>query len=424
MEGRDYLTPSQMGSRATHWILRGPALLGLASALAHGCGAKEAPPATAPVSAALDRPNRPLKAATASEVDIFDEGDVIFEAIMRPADGLGPVFIKSACASCHREDGRGPGLVGKMGALAAAGHARDLATALPFGNTVRPAALGGATPVVAPAGVPGVRVTHRLPPAVFGRGYLEAIDDREIERLAERPPRDGIRGRIHRVPWGAEVNPDRRYHAYRKGTTDLIGRFGLKARIAAIDEFTADALQGDMGMTSPLRPRELPNPDGLLDDAKAGIDVTIERVNALADYTRILEIPERLAHTKEGSTLFQRVLCAACHVMSLKTRSDYPIAALAGIDAPVFTDLLLHDMGEALSDGVHDGDAKPREWRTAPLMGLRFFPAFMHDGRARDVEQAIEAHGAVDSEAYGSVQRFRQLNEEERATLLAFVRGL
>src|SRR4030095_2977307 len=133
-------------------------------------------------------------------------------------------------------------------------------------------------------------------------------------------------------------------------------------------DFTGDALQGDMGITSPLRPNELPNPDGLTDDAKAGIDVPLESVQQRADYMGMIAIPRRESLPQRGAALFAQAKCDACHVPALKTRADYPIAALAGIDAPVFTDFLLHDMGDALADGVSgpDGEAGPRDWRSAP----------------------------------------------------------
>ena len=101
---------------------------------------------------------------------------------------------------------------------------------------------------------------------------MEAVLDSEIERVErEQAARtDGIHGRINRVTYASEPNPDDLARTYAKGDAGLIGRFGLKARIATLDDFTADAFQGDMGITTPLRPVELPNPDGLTDDRQAG----------------------------------------------------------------------------------------------------------------------------------------------------------
>jgi CxxC motif-containing protein (DUF1111 family) len=111
-------------------------------------------------------------------------------------------------------------------------------------------------------------------------------------------------------------------------------------------------------------------------------------------------------------------------VGALQTRADYPVSALADIAAPVFTDFLLHDMGPALADGVVDGDAGSREWRTAPLIGLRFFSAYLHDGRAHSLEEAVLAHGGEGSEGATSVDRFRGLSPADREQLLRFVAAL
>jgi CxxC motif-containing protein (DUF1111 family) len=270
-----------------------------------------------------------------------------------------------------------------------------------------------------------VRVSLRVGPPVLGRGYLEAVGDAEIVRAADAQAGrgDGVHGRVGYVVYGSEPNPDPTFNPHRKGDL-VIGRFGMKARIATIDEFTADALQGDMGITSPLRPTEIPNPDGLTDDLKPGIDVTAESVNRRAMYVRLTAIPRRAGLTGEGRALFESAGCAVCHAPSMRTRPDYPIALLAGIDAPVFTDLLLHDMGGGLADGVAEGGAGARDWRTAPLIGLRFDKAYLHDGRARTVEEAILLHDGDGSEAASSIARFRALSPSDHDTLLAFVRAL
>lgn len=394
-------------------------MIGAATA---GCGSREQPVADA-INA--DRTDLPVAGINDEERDAFDRGDALFEVVLREADGLGPVFIRKSCESCHRGDGRGPGTVAKLGRRPGATLARATIDRLLLGATIRPAAVLGAAALAGPAPDPAVIVTHRLPPAVFGRGYLEAIADDSILANARAVRPGGIAGRVHRVRYGGDAaNTDVRFHQHAPGATGLIGRFGVKARIATLDEFAADALQSDMGLTSPLRARELPNPDGRDDDGKPGVDLTIERVNALADYTRLVAMPPRVSKHARGPELFARALCSACHVPALRTRADYPIRALAGIDAPVFTDLLLHDMGESLADGVTEGEAGPRDFRTAPLIGVRFHRALMHDGRARTVEQAIFAHRGEGSEANASVDRFEQLRSEEQAALVAYVQGL
>jgi CxxC motif-containing protein (DUF1111 family) len=189
-----------------------------------------------------------------------------------------------------------------------------------------------------------------------------------------------------------------------------------------LDDFTADALLGDMGLTSDMRPDELPNPEGDTDD-RPGVDVTPKTVNALADYMRVLRIPSRKTN-EHGQALFEAAQCGVCHVPSLRTAPDYALAPLADIDAHVFSDLLLHDMGAGFADEIHEFTATSTEWRTAPLLGLRFLRSYLHDGRAQTIEEAIELHGAPDSEAASSVQHFRDLSEADRAALVAYVSAL
>jgi CxxC motif-containing protein (DUF1111 family) len=371
-----------------------------------------------------DPSDLPLRGLGADEMVRFDRGDALFEQPFRDSQGLGPLYIRHACSSCHAADGKGPGAVTKM-APPTAGPPLEF----PYGQTVRPQVAGGATQGIDP--VEGARTSVRIGPAVFGRGYIEAISDAEIERVAaEQAAAAGqgapVSGRIHRVAFQSEANPDTRFPVHQRGEAGLIGRFGLKARIATVDDFSADAFQGDMGITSPLRPAELPNPEGLIDDGLAGTDVTAETVNLVADYIRALAIPRRStpAAAAGGAALFADSGCASCHVPALRTRADYPLAQLADIDSPVYSDLLLHDMGSDLADGITDGDASGSEWRTAPLMGLRFFSSYLHDGRAKTLRQAVMLHAGPGSEASDSVGRFTALDAAAQERLLAFLATL
>lgn len=355
----------------------------------------------------------------------FAEGDRLFDVPFREADGLGPLYIRPSCGSCHEAAARGPGNVTRMVQVDADGVTPVAGQpALPFGSVVRPFSTGHATPLLAPMRA-DVLLSTRAGIPVMGRGWLEAISDSELERVAaEQALRtDGISGRLNHVVWRSEANPDSPFHQHQPGDV-VIGRFGLKARQPTLDDFAADALQGDMGLTSPLRPHEVANAEGLLDDAKPGADVTLAQVNALADYVRLLSIPARGEASPRGRDRFIETGCAVCHVPSLRTRDDYPISQLAGKDAPVFSDLLLHDLGPSLADGITDAEAGPREWRTAPLIGLRFLRAYLHDGRARDLETAIRLHGADGSEAQGSVAAFEALAREDRSALIEFVSSL
>jgi len=382
-------------------------------------------------TAKVDSSDVPLAGLEPAFLADFNDGDLLFSTPLRDSDGLGPLYTRSACSACHESAARGPGLVNKMSVVLADGvtPASDQSV-LAFGHTLHPlTAGGGKTPILAPSDDPSVKVTQRFGPPVLGRGYMEAVSDDEIERVeAEQATRDdGIQGRINWVSYASEANEDTRFHTYQKGDT-LIGRFGLKARVPALDDFTADAFQGDMGITSPLRPTEIKNPDGLTDDDKPGIDVGFDSVNKRADYVRGIAIPGR--HTDDvGAGLFEASLCAVCHAPSLHTRADYPIAALADMDAPIYTDMLLHRMSDELADGLPadpsvDGQADSFSWRTAPLIGLRFDKNYLHDGRASSITEAIELHRGTNSEANPAVDAFDALGAEDQQTLVNFVEGL
>jgi len=357
--------------------------------------------------ARIDRPGLPLTAASDEELKRFREGDTLFEATVRESDGLGPLYVRDSCAACHQGDGRGPGFVNKFAATTAISRAQ-LDELLPFGVTERPFVSASAKLALLSPDSRKVRSVRRLPPAVFGRGYIEAVAETEIERVAElAEARTGsVRGHVNRLRSG------------------VIGRFGVKARLATLEEFTADALNGDMGVTTPSRPQEPAGPEGLEDDGKPGIDFDAQRVARISDYVRLLEIPLRKREDSEGRALFDAVGCALCHVPSLRTEAHFGVAALANTDAPIFSDLLLHDMGEALADGQYEGQAGPSEFRTAPLIGVRFLSTLLHDGGAHNVAEAIAAHGAPGSEGRDSLQRYRALSVDERGRLVRFVEAL
>jgi CxxC motif-containing protein (DUF1111 family) len=399
------------------------------AALALGCaGGGENDPLDGLTIIHADASDLPIAGLDADVRARFDDGDTLFEAVFRDAQGLGPLYIRQSCASCHANDARGPGSVLKMALIGQDGVPLDDQSALPYGATIRPHMAGGATQAVTvPDPQTGFMLTTRFGPAVFGRGSIEAILDSEIERVeAEQASGiDGVTGRINRVTFASEANPDRSFHTYEAGQPGLIGRFGLKARIATLDDFSADAFQGDMGITSPLRPEELPNPAGR-DDARPGVDIDAETVNHVADYVRLLRIPAReaAAENEHAQSLFADVGCDRCHVPSMRTRADYPIAQLADTDAVVYSDLLLHDMGADFNDGLREHDASGSEWRTAPLLGLRHLRNYLHDGRAKTIEEAITAHGTEGSEAAVAVERFLRLQASDRDELLEFVSAL
>jgi CxxC motif-containing protein (DUF1111 family) len=348
--------------------------------------------------------------ATASQFAAFNSGDAIFDTPFYPADGL--------------DNGlRGPGFDQRMVMVEADGitTAADQSP-IAYGNEIRARLTAGATTPVNAPDIPNVKVTIRSPPPIVGRGYMEAVLDSEIERMADEQATrtDGIHGRVSYVAYQSATTADPAFNPFVTGQR-VIGRFGLKARIATLDDFCADALQNDMGITSPLRPVEDPNPDGLTDDEKPGVDATLDVVQSIAIYMRENAIPTRGALTSEGAALFDELTCNVCHAPSLATRPDYPIPQIAGTQVAVYTDFLLHDMGPALADGMADGSATSTEFRTSPLIGLHYMKAYLNDGRAHTITDAIEGHGG---EATGAVQAFEALSASDQTALIDFVNAL
>jgi CxxC motif-containing protein (DUF1111 family) len=413
-------------SRALASLLAG----GLLAACGGG-GGSATPPSDAAVTSGLQNQfDVPIAGLPSAWVTKFEQGDALFDIVLRDADGLGPLYTRQFCGACHDdEDGlRGPGFAQKMSVVEADGLTPSAdQSELPWGPTVHPFVTAGATTPITPPNDPNVRVTTRLGPSILGRGYLEAVEDSEIQRVAaaQATRTDGIHGTVNTYTYASQPNPDPTFNASQPGDM-VIGRFGLKARIATLDEFVADALQNDMGITSPLRTTEFPNPDGLTDDDKPGIDATADDVNLRADYVRTTAIPWRATPDPNGQALFDQAQCSACHVPTLHTNPAYPIAALADIDAPLYTDVLLHDMGDGLSDSLNDGEgvATARTWRTAPLIGLRFSREFLHDGRATTLLDAVMEHDSNGSEAHASVQAFLGLSTADQTALLNFVGSL
>ena len=387
------------------------------------CGSPGVAPAPDAADTLINASDVPIDGLPGDDVARFDDGDALFDLPFRPADGLGPLFIRTACSACHAEGSRGPGLVQKFAIVEPDGvtPAADQ-SALSWGHTMRQGMAAGATTPITPPALPGIKLTIRIGPPVLGRGYIEAVDDAELLRLeAEQAARgDAIHGVVNRAPYGSVPAPGAGFGRFQTGQI-VIGRLGLKSRIATIDDFTADAFQGDMGLTTPMRPDELVNPDGLTDDLRAGVDLAQDRIDRIAFYLRRIAIPRRVGLTERGAALFAQTACAACHVPALRTRADYPVAQLAGIAAPIYSDLLLHDMGAALADGMTDGHASSSAWRTAPLIGLRFALTYLHDGRAHSVGEAVVAH---DGEARGAREAFLALSPDDQRSLLEFVEAL
>ena len=247
-------------------------------------------------------------------------------------------------------------------------------------------------------------VALRAPPLLFGWGLLERVDPALIAHFDDPDDRnaDGISGRLVRLDGDG-----------RGGAGD-VAMFGWKNSHGSLRRQIAAALANDMGVTSQ---------ETCAGDCDAEIEPS--ELDALTDYVRYLGVPNRRRlDDRRGQDLFGLAGCSDCHVPVLTTTAG-GAAALSGQIVWPYSNLMLHDMGAELADPGDSADA--REWRTAPLWGLgvaeRYLPqrGFLHDGRARSIEEAILWHGG---EAGPARQRFAALDKTDREALLAFVRSL
>ncbi len=394
---------------------------------------------------------------------MFEVGDSFFTQnwVTAPAstdarDGLGPMFNAQACASCHVRDGRGSPETGEIGLLfrlgvntgggqspdpSYGGQLQDRAVlGVPAEGTVRRLyveeagayADGSAYTLRRPVHefddlaygplAVDVMVSPRLAPPVFGSGLLEAIPESDILGAAdpEDADGDGISGRPNMV------------HDALSGETAL-GRFGWKANVARVEEQVASAFSADVGITSELFPDEDCTAAQIECAAAPGggdPEIPADRMEKVVFYTRTLAVPARRDLDKPevaaGAELFLQLGCAGCHQPRQET-GDSDVEALADQVIFPFTDLLLHDMGPGLADGRPDGEASGSEWRTPPLWGLGLTETvsgatfFLHDGRARSIEEAILWHGG---EAEPGATGFKSLTPEQRSNLIAFLSSL
>ncbi|MDP3898843.1 MAG: di-heme oxidoredictase family protein, partial [Mesorhizobium sp.] len=277
---------------------------------------------------------------------------------------------------------------------------------------------------------PATTLSPRISPQMIGLGLVEQIHPADIAAHADADDRDGdgISGRLSLVR-----DPN-------SGALEL-GRFGHKASTATIRQQSADAFAGDMGLSSPDAPLHwgdctkaqtacLAAPTGVqlrLGDTEAPDPV----LDLVTFYARNLAVPARRdvadPTVLAGKRHFYALGCASCHTPKFVTRKDAPNKAQAFQLIWPYSDFLLHDMGDGLADGQRVGDASGTEWRTAPLWGVGLTETvtghtfFLHDGRARNLTEAILWHGG---EAQGARDGFAALSAGERAALIHFVESL
>lgn len=269
---------------------------------------------------------------------------------------------------------------------------------------------------------PDAMLSLRLTQPLVGLGLLEAVPEDALLAIAQQQRAHGIHGRPNYV---------------RDDFNDrtALGRFGWKANQPSIRQQIAVASLGDMGLTTRVyRQQNCPPVQHLCTIQTPGNDpeVAFTDLDDLELWTRALAVPAR-RHTDDpqvvrGGQLFEQARCSVCHVPTLRTAHKFPaLPQLENQTFHAYTDLLLHDMGEGLADGRADFQAGGRDWRTQPLWGIGLSEtvngsaALLHDGRARNVTEAILWHGG---EADASRAAFAGMPKADRQALVRFVESL
>jgi CxxC motif-containing protein (DUF1111 family) len=379
----------------------------------------------------------------------FNQNWVAAPASTAGRDGLGPLFNTRSCSTCHFKDGRSAApqddqpFTTTILRISLPGNGEPIPDPV-YGSQIQGSALPGV------ALEADVRVTYqtttgtfsdgetyslrkpnyrlenpgygpiskdllmsaRVAPAVIGLGLLENVPEAVLIGKSDPDDRDkdGISGRVNRVKDGA------------------IGRFGWKAEQATLAGQVAAAFQGDMGLTTPLLPDENQTVTQDPHMENGGSPEVSEKIfDSVSYYCRTLAVPTAREGSKRGRQLFHELQCAACHTPELTTGTSPDFPELSGQMFQPYTDLLLHDLGEELSDHRPVFAVSGSEWRTPPLWGIGLIPKvnghsfLLHDGRARNLTEAILWHGG---EAQNSREKFHALPKADRQALINFIESL
>ena len=362
----------------------------------------------------------PMEGLSFGEQEQFLAGDIAFnDEVFTVQNGLGPLFVATSCGSCHIGDGKGhPFTTLTRFGQTLPNMSPDLGIG---GPQLQNRAIPGYSPEVLPADQAFMKLT---PPAVTGLGFLAALTDEQI--LENADPDDLDKNGISGVP-NLVSPPDyfvsQWFHQAQDGK--YVGRFGKKGAALDLLQQTVNAYNQDMGITSTFEPIDQAS------NLRTDPEVSDQTVNDVVFYLRTLKapIPRNISDPKvlEGKEIFRDLSCGSCHLEEWTTPSS-DIPALSNKTFYPYTDLLLHDMGPNLDDGVTEGSAETYEWKTPPLWGLGLSPDsqggeyfLMHDGRAKSIEEAILLHGG---EAERSKEQFEQLSQAEKEALLIFLESL
>jgi hypothetical protein len=415
----------------------------------------------------------PLAGLSDTYMDAFAVSKEDFEEAEHPDEGLGPTMNLDSCGGCHSQPAMGgsspatnpqfafatalgaknkvPSFITEKGPVREARFVRN-ADGSPDGGvhglfTITGRSDAGPDCVVPQpnfeAEVARNNVVFRIPTPVFGAGLIEAIPDREIlqnqAKAADAKRALGIRGRPNVLLTANSISGQ----PNKNGNDGTVGRFGHKAQNKSLLIFAGEAYNVEMGITNGAFPTErdeteacmkyavTPNSDMTLDKGTLP-SAAISSIDRFTLFMRLLAAPEPSdavtgatpESIKNGRTVFADAGCALCHTPSMKTYAKAAMPSMSDKTVNLFSDLLLHDMGRGLADGIQQGQAGGREFRTAPLWGLGQRLFLLHDGRTSDLRQAIAEHASDGSEANGSARKFFALPDAQQQDLLNFLRSL
>jgi CxxC motif-containing protein (DUF1111 family) len=419
------------------------------------------------------------------EVMNFRLGNALFRKIWVPApsstqasDGLGPFYNARSCDACHINDGRGHPPEGKADMTsmflrlareptneadkaALRDHLRLTVPDPVYGGQLQDKAIAGVAPEGRmrityqpqpfrfPDGTvvelrkpayqaedlrygpldPQTSLSPRMAPAMIGLGLIEAIADEDLLAKADPEDRDGD-GISGRPQWTRASDGDVR-----------VGRFGWKGEQANVRDQSAHAFFGDIGISTPLLPSDHGDCTARQADCLALAGGTQARLGPgeapdpvlplVTFYSENLAVPARrkasFSETLAGKKLFYDAGCASCHRPKYVTRKDWPARPQRFQLIWPYSDFLLHDMGEGLADGQRVGEASGREWRTPPLWAIGLTRVvggqefYLHDGRARSLEEAVLWH---DGEARAARDAYAKLAKRDRDLLIRFLESL
>ena len=416
----------------------------------------------------------PFSDLSQTQLAFFSAGQTEFEEEDAVSEGLGPMMNLDSCAGCHSQPaigGSSPAVNPQVVFATKNGASNTVPSFITFDGPVREARFvrnadgtpdggvhalytitgrtdavgcGLAQPDFATAAA-NHNVIFRIPTPVFGAGLIEQIPDSEIRanQAAYTPQKQalGIGGRTNIILAGSTISGQ----PNANGNDGTIARFGWKAQNKSLLLFSGEAYNVEMGITNELfqternesrecqyttTPNNVTNTDSsTMVEVSSGIEKFAMFMRFLRPPTPSLDTPGGAASIARGRGLFNMTGCTLCHTPTMHTGNSY-IAALRYKSVNLYSDLLIHDMGSGLADGISQGQAGPREFRTAPLWGLGQRIFFLHDGRTKDLVTAIEAHQSQGlfyrdgSEANAVVRRFNNLAETQKQDLLNFLRSL